>query len=157
MLNLLKFQILFIYIYIYIYMTEGSSVRGNVIQGDVQTEHSCHISTWWPSKETGLTWSPRHSTCWQPISCNSSCKCMATMWRRGNRLPNGTIHFHLAGTMWWWQSKWTTKFLDDRSQHCTHPGTHSHRQMCTCVAHGTWLWIMLQHCAVYHGGCVTVP
>jgi len=60
----------------------------------------------------------------------------------------------MAGTMWWCQSKRTTKFLDDSSQHCTHQGTHSHRQMCTCMTYGTLLWIILQHCAVCHGGCV---
>jgi len=49
MLNLVKFQILLVY------MTEGSSVHGHVIQRTC-AEHCCHISTWWLSQETGLTW-----------------------------------------------------------------------------------------------------
>jgi hypothetical protein len=55
-----------------------------------------------------------------------------------------------------WQSKWMTKILNDRSQHCTHQGTDSQGQTCNFVAYGIRSWFILQHCAAHQVGYVTV-
>jgi len=98
----------------------------------------------------------RHGICVQPISIDSSWKCMAMMRYPGNTWPYDDARLHLSGSLWLTVREISKKLLADKCQHYRRLGTHSDGQKCNLVAYCIWPCFILLHYAAYLGGCVTI-
>ena len=94
--------------------------------------------------------------CLQPIHINSTWKFTALVCCAANTWPDAGARLLLGETTWRTKSKWMTKFLDDRSQHCTHKETHSDGQACNSVVCSILSLFVIRHCAANCSGWGTV-
>jgi hypothetical protein len=82
-------------------------------------------------------------------------KCMAMLWRPGNRLPDGAACLSLAWTIIWMTIEGDDKlpWLQKATPRIEEP---IQRITCKFAAYGIGIWFILRHCAAYRGGCTTV-